>query len=87
MLWGVASLQKKMSLSKGAREKHKTFNLEERIADLDYAKGNPKHGCRKIAEIFGVGKTQISAIFKDETSIRARYETMDQSGHKRAREG
>lgn len=76
-----------MSLSKDARVKYKTLTLEERIAVLNHAKGNPKHGCRKIAEIFGVGKTQIAAVFKDETNIRARYESMGQSGYKRARDG
>ena len=76
-----------MSLSKDARVKYKTLTLEERIAVLNHAKGNPKHGCRKIAEIFGVGKTQIAAVFKDETNIRARYESISQSGYKRARDG
>lgn len=73
--------------SKNACLKYKTLTVEERIAVLDHAKGNPKLGCRKLAEIFGIGKTQIAAIFKEETSIRARYERMGQSGYKRAREG
>ena len=77
-----------MSCSKNASVKYKTLTLGERINVLDYAKRNPKLGCRKLAEIFGVGKTQIAAIFKGEKSIRACHESMDQlSRNKRTREG
>ena len=60
-----------MLLLKDAHVKYKTLTLEEQIAVLNHTKGNPKHGCRKIAQIFGAGKTQIADVFKDETKMRA----------------
>ena len=43
----------------------KTLTLEEKIHVLDHAEKNPKVGCRKLAELFSVGKTQIAALIKD----------------------
>ena len=44
------------------RLQKKTLTLEEKIRVLDHAEKNPKVGCRKLAELFGVGKTQIAAL-------------------------
>lgn len=54
----------------------KTLTLEETIRVLDHAqKKKPKVGCRKLAELFGIGKTQIAALTKDKWNTRAQYET------------
>ena len=49
-----------MSLSKhqlAGKLSKKTLSLDEKVKFLDFAKGNPKFGCRKLAEIFKIGKT------------------------------
>lgn len=64
-----------MSKQLCSRLQKKTLTLEEKIRVLDHAKKNPKAGCRKLAELFGVGKTQIAALIKDKRNITAQYET------------
>ena len=49
--------------------KKKTLTLEEKIRVLDYAQDHPKLGCRKIADVFEVGKTQIAHALKDKQNI------------------
>ena len=49
-----------MSLSKhqlAGKLSKKTLSLDEKVKFLDFAKGNPNFGCRKLAEIFKIGKT------------------------------
>ena len=49
-----------MSLSKhhlAGKLSKKTLSLGEKVNFLDYAKGNPNSACRKLAEIFKIGKT------------------------------
>ena len=62
-----------MSLLKhqlSAALKRKCFDLNEKIAILDYANEHPKMGCRKLGEHFSVGKIAISNILKDSKNIR-----------------
>ena len=44
----------------------KTLTLHEKIKLLDFAKKNPKLGCRKLADIYKIGKTAAANIFKNE---------------------
>ena len=47
-----------MSKQSYNRLQKKTLTLEEKIRVLDHPeKKNPKFGCRKLAELFGVEKT------------------------------
>ena len=67
----------KMATSKhqlaGALEK-KTLTLEGEIKYLDYAEANQKLGCRKLAEVFNIGKTASANILKNKKKIREQYE-------------
>ena len=76
-----------MSKQLCSRLQKKTLTLEEKIRVLDHAEKNPKVGYRKLAELFGVRKTQIAALMKDKRTIRARYETFRSANNKRLRDG
>ena len=57
-----------MSLSKhqlAGKLSKKNLSLDEKMKFLDFAKGNPNFGCRKLAEIFKIGKTAAANILKD----------------------
>ena len=57
------------------RLQKKTLTLEEKIRVLDHAEKNPKVDCRKLAELFSVGRMQIAALINDNQNITAQYET------------
>ena len=42
----------------------KTLSLDEKVKFLDFAKGNPNFGCRKLAEIFKIGKLLLQTFLK-----------------------
>ena len=61
-----------MSLSKlqlADKLSKKTLSLGEKVKFLDFTKGNPNFGGRKLAEIFKTEKTAAAVILK-EKSIR-----------------
>ena len=54
-----------MSLSKHHRAGKlgkKTLLLDEKVKFIDFAKGNSNFGCRKLVEIFKIGKTAAASI-------------------------
>ena len=66
------------------------LSIEQKLKLLDYAKENPKESCRTLSTKFIVGKTQIAAVLKNETELRAAYATYrgDNPGNnKRAGQG
>ena len=66
------------------------LSVEQKLNVLDYAKENPKESCRTLSTKFSVGKTQIAAILKNETELRAAYATYrgnNPGNNKRARQG
>ena len=65
----------------------KTLLLDEKVKFLDFAKGNPNFGCRKLAEIFKIGKTAAANILKEEKSIRSQHELFRGKSKKRNRPG
>ena len=79
-----------MSLSKhqlAGKLSKKTLSLDEKVKFLDFAKGNPNFGCRKLAEIFKIGKTAAANILKEEKSIRSQHELFREKSKKRNRPG
>ena len=62
------SCKVKMAMPKyqlaGSLEK-KTLTLQEKIKFLDYAEANEKLGCRKLADVFEIGKTVANNILKN----------------------
>ena len=77
-----------MSLSKhqlAGKLSNKTLSLDENVKFLDFAKGNPNFGCRKLAEIFKIGKTAAANILKEEKSIRSQHELFRGKSKKRNR--
>ena len=65
-----------MSLSKKHRAgclKKRTLSLNEKFKLIDFSKDNPSFGCRKISEVFGVGKTAVANILKNEQKLREKH--------------
>ena len=76
--------------SGSAKHTKTTLSIEQKLKVLDYAKENPKESCRTLSTKFSVGKTQIAAILKNETELRAAYATYrgnNPGNNKRARQG
>ena len=61
----------KQQRSGSAKHTKTTLSIEQKLKVLDYAKENPKESCRTLSTKFSVGKTQIAAILKNETELRA----------------
>ena len=79
-----------MSLSKHqltGKLSKKSLSLDEKVKFLDFAKGNPKFGCRKLAEIFKIGKIAGVNILKEEKSIRSQHELFREKSKKRNHPG
>ena len=79
-----------MAMSKyalaGSLEK-KTLNLQDKIKFLDFADEHKNLGCRKLAEVFGIGKTAASNILKSKQKLRNQYEQFHEKNKKRCRPG
>ena len=41
---------------------------------MDFVKKNPKLGCRKLGDVYKIGKTAPANILKDEKKIREQHE-------------
>ena len=61
----------------------KTLTLNEKIMFLDFVKKNPKLGCRKLADIYKIGKTAAANILKNEKKIREQHEIFFEKSKKR----
>ena len=79
-------MMSKQQRSGSAKHIKTTLSIEQKLKVLDYAKDNPKESCRTLSTKFSVGKTQIAAILKNETELRAAYATY-RGNNKRARQG
>ena len=70
----------------GSLEK-KTLRLQEKIKFLDYVEANEKLGCRKLADVFKIGKTTVNNILKNKQMLREQYEHFHDKTKKRSRPG
>ena len=59
------------------RMKRKTLKLNEKIKLIDFAKKNPTFGCRKLAEIHGIGKLSVASILENEENIQKELEKFE----------
>ena len=79
-----------MAMSKyqltGSLEK-KTLTLQEKIKFLDYAEPNEKLSCRKLTDVFKIGKTAANNILKNKQMLREQYEHFHDKTKKRSRPG
>ena len=66
----------------GSLEK-KALTLQEKIKFLDYAEVNEKLGCRKLADVFKIGKTATNNILKNKQMLREQYEHCHDKNKKR----
>ena len=64
-----------------------TLTLDEKNKFLDFAKKNPKRGCRKLADIYKIGKTAAATILKDEKKLREQHGMFPEKAKKRNRHG
>ena len=79
-----------MSLSKhqlAGKLSKKTLLHDEKVQFLYFAKCNPNFGCRKLAEIYKIGKTAAANILKEEKSIRSQHELFREKSKKHNRPG
>ena len=56
-----------------SQKKRKCLDISEKVKVLEFAKKNPNLGSRKLADHFGIGKTQIQAILKNKEAIMDAY--------------
>ena len=69
-------------------EKRKCLSLQQRVELINYAKDHPKEGYRKIADKFGIGRTQAHKILQERKEILALYEShLHSNNQKRVRCG
>ena len=54
---------------------------------MDFAKKNPELGCRKLADIYKIGRTTAATILKDEKKLREQHEMFREKAKKRNRHG
>ena len=82
-----AKPRKKASQTTGAKEtaKRNGLSLKQRVKMINYAKNHPKEGYRRVAEKFGIGRTQAQKTLKEKEVILAEYENNMQSCKKRVR--
>ena len=70
----------------GSLEKE-NLALQEKINFLDYAEANEKLGCRKLADVFKIGKTAANNILKNKQMLREQYEHFHDKTKKCSRPG
>jgi len=59
----------KKTLMKMIQKKRNCLDISEKVYVLEFAKKNPNLGSRKLADFFGIGKTQIQVILKNKEPI------------------
>ena len=75
----MSRLSKQQLVGKLAK---KILTLNEKIKFLDFAKNNPKLGCRKLADVYKIGKTAAANTLKDEKKTREQYEMFREKSKK-----
>ena len=58
-----------------ASKKRTLLSIEKKAEVIKYAKDHTGVGVRALAELFGIGKTQVSEILKNKETILAAYES------------
>lgn len=61
------------------------LSLKRKVEVIEYAKRNPSHGSRKLAELFNCGRTQIQGIIKKKEAILSENEANAPASRKRHR--
>ena len=64
-----------------SQKKRKCLDISEKVKVLEFAKKNPNLGSRKLADHFGIGKTQIQAILKNKEAIMDAYASNETPNH------
>ena len=59
------------------------LNLRQQVELINYAKNNPNAGYRKVADKFGIGRTQAQKILSTKQEILSQYETSMKPGHQK----
>ena len=59
------------------------LSLSERVEIIKFAEQNPSWGYRKLADKFGVGKTQIQKVLKSKEEITTAFESNISSGDRK----
>ena len=71
----------KQTCSATSQKKRKCLDISEKVKVLEFAKKNPNLGSRKLADHFGIGKTQIQVILKNREAIMDAYASNETPNH------
>ncbi len=63
--------------------KRNELTLKRKVEVIEHVKKNPGSGCRKIADVFECGETQIQSILLRKEAILAEYESNGPEDRKR----
>ena len=63
------------------KQKRKCLDISEKVKVLEFAKQNPNLGSRKLADHFGIGKTQVQSIRKTKEAIMDVYASNETPNH------
>ena len=66
---------------------NKSLTLDEKIKLFYFSKKNPKLGCRKLADIYKIGKTAAANILENEIKICKQHEMFCEKPKKLNRHG
>ena len=80
----MSRLSKQQLVGKLAK---KSLTLDEKIKFLYFAIKNPKLGCRKLADIYKIGRRAAANILKNEKKIREQHEMLCKKSKKCKRHG
>ena len=64
-----------------SQKKRKCLDISGKVKVLEFAKLNPNLGSRRIADHFGIGKTQIQKILKNKDAIMNAYASNETPNH------
>ncbi len=67
------------------KPKRNELTLKKKVLVIDYMNKNPGCGCRKVATMFGCGKTQVQSIILNKATIMAKFESNAPNEGKRSR--
>ena len=66
-----------------SQKKHKCLDISVKVKVLEFGKQSPKLGTKKLADHFGICKTQIHAVLKNKEAMRDAYASNEIPNHRK----
>ena len=73
----------KQMCSATSQKKHKCLDISVKVKVLEFGKQSPKLGTKKLADHFGICKTQIHAVLKNKEAMRDAYASNEIPNHRK----